>query len=1158
MAINIQRSLRNLLFLLSSILMITFATMGFSADMIIGPKLSIETGTHTARIMSMAVSTDKSPHFIVTGSIDKTVRVWKVDNGENALELVDTIRPPLGNGGVGHIYAVAISPNGKLIACGGWTVENEKFSIYIYRKQRDKDKFEFLKAISGLPNSMIHLAFNERYLIVGLSPKTELQIYRLSDAALVASDKKDEKDKQYAEDERIKTINLTKKGILTLSNKGTMRLYDLDWMKLDEVKKSYIEPVPIKIPGIDIKAASYSFHEKRGRIAIGWLDQVKSKGKYYISAFDEDALKNIEAKVFREPTTPYQQIPQPEKVVWSTSGKALYVLGGDEKKIYKHGVTYQGKEIIIVKDIGDSITIDNKEIQYIDNFIMSKGEVEDNSKDEVEDNIIFVFNRVDLGYYKNKTKNNKIDSKAINFDKLAAEMKRDPQKDLIVSDDGMAIWYSANTSTRYHATIDDTVDTKQTYTYNASDYIAKNRAKIISCNTTTIGNSTTITLEQALNTGEVQEFGCLGVLVKDDFYLIGTRWNFRVYNKDGKEELKSRLSLPAPVYSLKLVQNDKVAVAALGDGTIRWYRITEKKNLVEILSFFPKNGEVAGIFWTPSGYFATNIKEFADFGFHNNLSKDELVGFQSCCDEKFESSYGRRRQGNTFFRWILETLDEDQALEKIRFQELSECRKGEWPQISPWFPEMKDRLTNYAEWRDKALSYLEKLKEETEDFEKLIEICEHDSGNDTIKIDAAQSKCEKSPLATLLKNEDITFENIKIRKNKVKIVRAKELLKDLKSQVDDLSADLRSYPTTTATTKPQSAQLTLYRLDDEKMRTRTNEGEKIVVPNITVATRGSWDTELLAGVTDFIFERAEQELIRWYVAQWTEHFCRDGSSNMNSWELCKLRTDSKEHEIISRSDLYQAIRNDLENMPAGIVCNLNMNRDQQFFSYVMIDLLKKVSRGAVPANMIAGLGESEDVRKECFDGRRRPLACSLYMSGVIMQAYLGAAEARNHKKIYWNDVFLQANEKLDHDLKIDPKNKEKLDDRPTNKEKLDDLKLRLVRKHVEITRALTRYNDLLQNQQIIARDLERLTSDTAKSAYADRLLLAIRMSRSVVEIVSSMRPVMDIRPDTLESLEYARLMSNSTAALVSGQYADAAKSIRDMINGSSDFSMGLN
>ena len=80
------------------------------------PILSIEVGTHSAGIMRIAL--DSSNRILVTGSEDKTVRVWDI-SGRG--ELLRVLRPPVGAGQVGKIHSVALSPDGETVACGGFT-----------------------------------------------------------------------------------------------------------------------------------------------------------------------------------------------------------------------------------------------------------------------------------------------------------------------------------------------------------------------------------------------------------------------------------------------------------------------------------------------------------------------------------------------------------------------------------------------------------------------------------------------------------------------------------------------------------------------------------------------------------------------------------------------------------------------------------------------------------------------------------------------------------------------------------------------------------------------------------------------------------------------------------------------------------------------------
>jgi WD domain, G-beta repeat len=77
------------------------------------PVLAVDPGMHTAVIWSQAV--DPEGRFAVTGSADRTVRIWSAADGK----LLRTIWIPVGPDPVGDIYAVAISPDGSTIAAGG-------------------------------------------------------------------------------------------------------------------------------------------------------------------------------------------------------------------------------------------------------------------------------------------------------------------------------------------------------------------------------------------------------------------------------------------------------------------------------------------------------------------------------------------------------------------------------------------------------------------------------------------------------------------------------------------------------------------------------------------------------------------------------------------------------------------------------------------------------------------------------------------------------------------------------------------------------------------------------------------------------------------------------------------------------------------------------
>jgi WD40 repeat protein len=131
-----------------------------SSDLIYDrPVLTIDPGMHTGSIFAAAV--DASGRFVVTGSDDKTVRVWSISDGK----LLKTIRVPAGPGNTGKIYAVAISPDGDLVAAGGWTritTKERDFPIYVF----DRQTGEMAGFVYRLPCITHYLTFSSdgRYL----------------------------------------------------------------------------------------------------------------------------------------------------------------------------------------------------------------------------------------------------------------------------------------------------------------------------------------------------------------------------------------------------------------------------------------------------------------------------------------------------------------------------------------------------------------------------------------------------------------------------------------------------------------------------------------------------------------------------------------------------------------------------------------------------------------------------------------------------------------------------------------------------------------------------------------------------------------------------------------------------------------------------------
>ena len=117
------------------------------------PILRIETGMHTAPIKRFSISPNN--HFLATVSDDKTVRIWSLSDGM----LVDTFRVPIAHGPEGALYAVAFMPTGKALLTGGYTGFTWDRSVSIYLLDFPDGSIKG-RRLQNFPGTINHLSFH--------------------------------------------------------------------------------------------------------------------------------------------------------------------------------------------------------------------------------------------------------------------------------------------------------------------------------------------------------------------------------------------------------------------------------------------------------------------------------------------------------------------------------------------------------------------------------------------------------------------------------------------------------------------------------------------------------------------------------------------------------------------------------------------------------------------------------------------------------------------------------------------------------------------------------------------------------------------------------------------------------------------------------------
>ena len=555
--------------------------------------LRIEMGMHTSIITSIGV--DDQNQFIVTGSQDKTVRLWELFTGR----LLKIFRPPIGEGPIGMIFAVAISPDGKTIVCGGRTESGEGAarSIYLF----DQESGKLVRRVGGLSYNLLGLAYSKdgKFLLAGMQSNGGIRIYRTSDYSVAAEDR-DYGDAFHGGD-------FDGNGrLVTTSKDGFIRLYGNDFKLM--MKK--------KAPD-GFRPYSVRFSPDGSSIAATFYDDTLLKGKL-------DVLSGKDLSHQYSPDTRGFAKGFFGPVCWSKDGKFLYAAKGSWVPFIIRKWSEGGKGSY--KDIGEAE-------HYFSGILSLKN-----------GGIVFASVYPSFGVFDAK------DKKVLHMTPPIADYRWSP-KDFLVSKNGDQIQFFYERWGKSPARF--SVIERSLKTYPSLEL------RLWAPVTQAPGLDITDWKDTASPKlgGKPLKFWRgdfsrgLAISPEKDTFLIGSKWFLYLFDRQGNHKWVVRVAGEA--FAVNISPDGRFVLAALGDGTVRWYRMKDGK---EVLAFFPHADKKRWVLWTPSGYYDASPGAEELIGWHVNNGNDQAADFFPI--SRFRTAYYRP----DVVAKVLETLDESEAI----------------------------------------------------------------------------------------------------------------------------------------------------------------------------------------------------------------------------------------------------------------------------------------------------------------------------------------------------------------------------------------------------------------------------------------------------------------------------------------------------------------
>ena len=529
------------------------------------PFLRVETGMHGAVVNRIAV--DPAGRFFVTVSDDKTVRLWRTSDGSP----ISVLRVPIGPGEEGALYAAALSPDGRSLLVGGSTGVSwdRTFCLYLFdvAAQRLKGRFPNLPAVI---NQIAFSPDGQRFA-VAFGGRIGIKLYDVSTGRILSH------DSDYGD--RATWVAYAKDGRFAVTSfDGRLRLYDTHGSRIQD------RPAPGGRP------YSVAFAPDGRSLAVGYFAQPR------VDIVDGHNL---------------QWRATPGGVPLRQGGLSVVAWGANDV-LYAGGAARDASGAVVLRRWARGGTGQGVDLNAGRDTVAAVTSLPDGG---------VIFGTAD-------PRISRIDGHGrvvFTRDRAGFDFRDVGQRTLALSSNGLIVdVHPADRNAPFRFDLGTRMLSAPAGSLSAQNSVSAPRSSAPPSSPARVSpaiqdwrnrpnpkiGSATLQLE-AEETSRSVATSADGARV-----VLGTDYYVRVYDSASARELH-RAEVPAAAWGVAISSDGRTVVAALGDGTLRWFSLDAQGRLDETVNLFVHGDGLRWVAWTVEGFFD-----------HSDIGGKELVGYQ--------------------------------------------------------------------------------------------------------------------------------------------------------------------------------------------------------------------------------------------------------------------------------------------------------------------------------------------------------------------------------------------------------------------------------------------------------------------------------------------------------------------------------------------------